>query len=254
MELHQIQQQLIKKLEKEKSGLIIHTDIWCIPMHTYEITYQPVRKRTMDILMKILLFSCQKSTFERAEQLSEILLVEPLFIEDLLRKMQKNGLLIRENNYYQLTEKGMKQFSLGVFEEELEPVAIELLYSPVHHQIVEGDIEEVLDFDDFPEQIYRYIRNEEGPISAPFMMKAIQNMQATELEEDHQQIKSILSMENTQVNDVPCIEFIIWNAENKELFIRVWNTLFNSWDQQLEQELNEKESSEWLTKMQSKIK
>ncbi|MEK4284760.1 hypothetical protein [Ureibacillus sp. FSL K6-0165] len=254
MELHQIQQQLIKKLEKEKSGLIIHTDIWCIPMHTYEITYQPVRKRTMDILMKILLFSCQKSTFERAEQLSEILLVEPLFIEDLLRKMQKNGLLIRENNYYQLTEKGMKQFSLGVFEEELEPVAIELLYSPVHHQIVEGDIEEVLDFDDFPEQIYRYIRNEEGPVSAPFMMKAIQNMQATELEEDHQEIKSILSMENTQVNDVPCIEFIIWNAENKELFIRVWNTLFNSWDQQLEQELNEKESSEWLTKMQSKIK
>ncbi|MEK4494755.1 hypothetical protein [Ureibacillus sp. FSL W8-0352] len=254
MELHQIQQQLIKKLEKEKSGLIIHTDIWCIPMHTYEITYQPVRKRTMDILMKILLFSCQKSTFERAEQLSEILLVEPLFIEDLLRKMQKNGLLIRENNYYQLTEKGMKQFSLGVFEEELEPVVIELLYSPVHHQIVEGDIEEVLDFDDFPEQIYRYIRNEEGPVSAPFMMKAIQNMQATELEEDHQEIKSILSMENTQVNDVPCIEFIIWNAENKELFIRVWNTLFNSWDQQLEQELNEKESSEWLTKMQSKIK
>ncbi|WP_016838083.1 hypothetical protein [Ureibacillus thermosphaericus] len=254
MELHQIQQQLIKKLEKEKAGLIIHTDIWCIPMHTYEITYQPVRKRTMDILMKILLFSCQKSTFERAEQLSEILLVEPLFIEDLLRKMQKNGLLIRENNYYQLTEKGMKQFSLGVFEEELEPVAIELLYSPVHHQIVEGDIEEVLDFDDFPEQIYRYIRNEEGPVSAPFMMKAIQNMQATELEEDHQEIKSILSMENTQVNDVPCIEFIIWNAENKELFIRVWNTLFNSWDQQLEQELNEKESSEWLTKMQSKIK
>ncbi|MBB5148679.1 MULTISPECIES: hypothetical protein [Ureibacillus] len=254
MELHQIQQQLIKKLEKEKSALIIHTDIWCIPMHTYEITYQPVRKRTMDILMKILLFSCQKSTFERAEQLSEILLVEPLFIEDLLRKMQKNGLLIRENNYYQLTEKGMKQFSLGVFEEELEPVAIELLYSPVHHQIVEGDIEEVLDFDDFPEQIYRYIRNEEGPVSAPFMMKAIQNMQATELEEDHQEIKSILSMENTQVNDVPCIEFIIWNAENKELFIRVWNTLFNSWDQQLEQELNEKESSEWLTKMQSKIK
>ncbi len=216
MELHQIQQQLIKKLEKEKSALIIHTDIWCIPMHTYEITYQPVRKRTMDILMKILLFSCQKSTFERAEQLSEILLVEPLFIEDLLR--------------------------------------IELLYSPVHHQIVEGDIEEVLDFDDFPEQIYRYIRNEEGPVSAPFMMQAIQNMQATELEEDHQEIKSILSMENTQVNDVPCIEFIIWNAENKELFIRVWNTLFNSWDQQLEQELNEKESSEWLTKMQSKIK
>ena len=44
MELHQIQQQLIKKLEKEKAGLIIHTDIWCIPMHTYEITYQPVRK------------------------------------------------------------------------------------------------------------------------------------------------------------------------------------------------------------------
>ena len=52
-----------------------------------------------------LTFLFQKSNFKRAEQISEILLVEPLFIEDLLRKMQKNGLLIRENNIINLPKK-----------------------------------------------------------------------------------------------------------------------------------------------------
>ncbi|WP_342469405.1 nucleoside-diphosphate sugar epimerase [Ureibacillus sp. FSL K6-3587] len=247
-------QQLKNQLEKEIRGTIVHTDIWCIPMHTYEITYQPIQKKAMDILMKILLFSFQKSAFESAEQLSEILLVEPLFIEDLMRKMQKNGLLARENNFYQLTEKGKRQFSQGVFEEELDPVTIELLYSPVHHQMMNGDMEEVLDFDDFPDQLYRYMNDGEESLDVEFFKKEIQNIIIDRADEVHQEIKSILSLENTQINDVPCIEFIVWNTENREFFPRVWNTLLKNWDQYLEKELFEIENPVWLEKFHSKIK
>lgn len=255
MELQHLQQQLINQLEKDNQETVIHTDIWCIPMYTYEVAYQPVRKKTMDILMKILLFSCQKASFENAEQLSEILLVEPLFIEDLLRKMQKNGLLEQQDNVYRLTKKGKRQYGRGIFEETLEPAVIELLYSPVHHQILQGDIDEVLDFDDFPDQLYRYTKEEEVKlINEDFVMKEIQALKRDELEETRQEIKSILSMENTQINDVPCIEFIVKNEENKELFPRVWNTLFNNWDSCLEKEIMEKEKMEWTAKFQSEIK
>lgn len=250
MELQQLKQQL----EKEMKGTIVHTDIWCLPMHTYEITYQPIEKKTMDILMKILLFSFQTSTFENAEELSDILLVEPLFIEDLMRKMQKNGLLARENKVYQLTEKGKQQFAQGVFEEELDPVTVELLYSPTHSNIFHGDIEKVLDYDDFPDQLYRYMKNEEETLNQEFFINEIQKMYLDSMDESEQEIKSILSLEKVQINDVPCIELIIWNNEKKEFFPRVWNTLLNNWDEFLEKEIFEKEKLEWFEKFQSEIK
>lgn len=250
MELQKLQKQLKNQLEKEIKGTIIHTDIWCIPMYTYEISYQPLRKKTMDILMKILLFSFQQSAFESADELSGILMVEPLFIEDIIRKMQKNGLLERENNRYHISEKGKTQSSRGVFEEELDPASMELLYSPVHHQFFEGDIEEVLDFDDFPDRTYRHFQEKDAPIlSEEYVGKEIQHRQTDE----SLQIKSILSVENTQVNDVPCIEMVVWKSENKELIFRVWNTLFNNWDRQIEKELYEKEGAEWLIKLQNEL-
>lgn len=251
MEIQQLQEQLKVQLEQNHKGTVIHSDIWCIPVHSYQITYQPVQKKSMDILMKILLISFQKSSFESAEQLSEILLVESLFVEDLIRKMQKNGLLTKELDGYQLTEKGKSQFSRGVFEEELEPVTTEMHYSPVHEKMLDGDIEEVLDFDDFPDQMYRYIP-EEKEVSEAFVIEEIRAMQLNEDEEQSSliEIKSILSMEHSQTNDLPCIEFVLFKEENKELLIKVWNTLYNNWDSQLEKELMQKEKGDWLSKKQ----
>lgn len=242
MELHQIQQQLIEHLEKEYTGKVIHNDIWCIPVHTFQIKYQPIQKKAMDILMKIMLFSFQKSSFESAEQLSEILLVEPLFVENLIRKMQKNGLLERNQHIYQLTEKGKHQFSKDEFEEELDPVTTELLYSPVHEGILEGNIEDVLDFDDFPDKMYDYLPEETEEVNENFMLQQIQSMQFKDETQDNNviEIKSILSMEHTQTNDVPCIEFVVSKEENKELFTRIWNTLYNDWDNVLEKQLMDK--------------
>src|SRR5690606_4957614 len=99
--------------------------------------------------------SLQKAKFKKAEQLSEILLVEELFIQDLLSKMHKTGLITKED-HFQLTEKGLKQLTSGVFEEDQEITSKETLYSPTHQTFLHGEIEAVLDFEDFPEDMYRY--------------------------------------------------------------------------------------------------
>lgn len=236
MELQQLKQQIVPQLEKEFGGNVQYSDIWCIPVHTYEIVYQPIEKKSMDILMKILLFSFQKSTFTNAEELSDILLVEPLFVEDLMKKLMKNGLLEKEGEIYKLSKKGQAQFSQGVFEEVLDPVTVEILYSPVHEKIVEGDIEQVLDFDDFPDEMYRYLDEEEGQVQEETMLKEIRLRQV----EENVEIKKILSMEHIQTNDVPCIELVM-QKENGEKIIRVWNTLIEDWDQKLEKQIEANE-------------
>lgn len=239
MELSALQQQLKEQLTKQYNGKVIHTDLWCIPVMSYQVQFKPIEKRAMDILMKILLFSFQKSTFESVEQLSDILLVEPLFIEDILLKMQKNGLLAQNNDSYHLTDKGRQQFSQGVFEEELELETIEILYSPVHQKRLEGDIEDVLDFDDYPDKMYAHLPEEQQEIKEEFVLQEISSILNDE-EERKKEVKSIISIEHSQTNDVPCIEFIVMKEENKELIIRVWNTLYNNWDTHLERELTEK--------------
>lgn len=234
MELQQIQQQLISDLEKEQ-GKVIKTDIWCIPVHTYQVEYQPIQKKSMDILMKILLFSFQKSKFKNAQQLSDILIVEPLFIEDLISKLLKNGLLEKGEGFFQLSEKGKSQFSQGVFEEVLDSVTEEILYSPVHEEILEGNIENVLDFDDFPDKLYRYLKDEEQEIQEEDVLKEIQ----LKGQDEDIEIKRILSMEHIQTNDLPCIEFIV--EKKNETIVRIWNTLKEDWDQTLEKQISEKE-------------
>lgn len=227
MELKQLQEDLQKQLEEQ--GTVIESQIWCIPVHSYQIQYQPIEKKSMDILMKILLFSFQKSGFSSADELSDILMVEPLFIQDLINKLMKNGLLERVDNLYQLTEKGKGQFVNGVFEEVLEPVTEEMLFSSVHDGFLDGNVEEVLDFDDFPDDMYRFLEEKE-----PSKDAFLEEIRAHQVEETIE-IKKILNCEHLQTNDVPCLEFLVKIDDNKK--VRVWNTLLDNWDTQLEKHI-----------------
>lgn len=251
MELLSLQQSLSEQLMKKNKVSILHSETWSVPVHTISVFYKPVVRTKMDILMKMLLMSLQNNAFESAEQLSEILLVEHLFVQDLLSKMQKTGLIVKGDSYYQLTEKGQNQFTNGVFEEEQEVTTMELLYSPTHQYFFNGDIEEVLEFEDFPEKIYRYHVQEEAlNIDHSEIINEIRKTESNDEEdEDSQQeqlfITSIDSFENIQINDVPCIEFILYDEEKDYLFSRVWNTLTEDWDQQLENVIQEKEQMIW---------
>jgi len=253
MELHSLQQSLTEELTKKSKVSILETATWCVPVHTLNITYKPVIRTKMDILMKMLFLSLKDTKFESAEQISEILLVEQLFVEDLLSKMEKTGLISKVDYFYQLTEKGQKQFANGVFEEEQDVTTAELLYSPTHALFLEGDIEEVLDFEDFPEQIFRYqVQNAEPSFDDQVVIEEIRTKQMDDDGEEEQNklfITSIDEIEDVQVNDVPCIEFLLYDEEQDLLDSRVWNTLINKWDNKLETLIQGNEKSTWREKL-----
>lgn len=251
MELLSLQQSLSTQLIKKSNSSILKTDTWCVPVHSVNITYKPVSRTKMDILMKMILQSVANNAFENAEQLSDILLVEQLFIQDLLSKMEKTGLIKKVDSHYQQTEKGQKQLQSGVFEEEQDMKTIELLYSPSHQLFLNGDIEEVLEFEDFPEQLYRYHKQEEKiSIQDEQVIEEIRAYEHPESDEgetgkDLFVIPSIDSIEDIQINDIPCIEFILYDQQQDHFSVRVWNTLIDNWDEKLEHEIFQKEQSTW---------
>lgn len=253
MELHSLQQSLREELTKKSKVSILESNAWCVPVHTLNITYKPVIRTKMDILMKMIFLSLKEPKFENAEQISEILLVEQLFVEDLLSKMQKTGLIAKVDSFYQLTEKGQKQFASGVFEEEQDATSTELLYSPTHFGFLNGDIEEVLDFEDFPEQIFRYqVQEDELDLEDNLVIKEIktQTKDVEDASDDQEKllITSIDSVEDVQINDVPCIEFLLYEEEKDLFSSRVWNTLLNQWDEKLEHLIQENEKVTWREK------
>ncbi|WP_332645580.1 nucleoside-diphosphate sugar epimerase [Lysinibacillus sp. 54212] len=245
MKLQVLQKQLASELQQNNQIKIIHEMSFCIPVHSMNVTYHPVLKKPMDILMKMMLLSFKQGDFRNGEALADVLLVEPLFINDLLQKMQKTGLL-RMEAAIKLTEKGEQQLEEGIYEEELDEQSHILQFSPIHNHFLTGDIESVLDFDDFPEVL---------PYAQDLSLPELEDQEIIELlqqeildEEIPTYITSIISTEELQINDVPCPAFILYEASSDTLFARVYNTLTNQWDESLATFLHEKERSSWREK------
>ncbi|CAM5223928.1 hypothetical protein UACE39S_03492 [Ureibacillus acetophenoni] len=228
--------------------------IWCLPVHTIQVSYKPVLRRQMDILMKMLLITVQKAHFHNASQISEILLVEQLFVQDLLSKMEKMKLIERNEQGYEITEKGKAQLESGVYEEDQDITSVELIYSSTHEHFLTGDLEEVLEFEDFPEQIYRYYQQSEQPsISSELLIKEIQSLDYTDEEDEGKSdpifITSFEEIQYEQINDIPCIELLIYNEQTDKIYPRIWNTLLNKWDSVIEKEIIQNESATWKEKI-----
>ncbi|MFF5995013.1 nucleoside-diphosphate sugar epimerase [Lysinibacillus sp. KU-BSD001] len=243
MELTTLQKQLASQLTQLDGAKIVHDMRFCIPVHTFKVTYHPVLKKPMDILMKMMLLSFQTGVFQDGETVADVLLVEPLFINDLLNKMIKTG-LVEKDTTLQLTPKGEKQLAEGVYEEELDAVSDVLQYSPLHESFLRGDIETVLDFDEFPDELSYASDMEVGQLDEQQMMELLTDQQEDE-EELNTYVTSILSSEEIQINDVPCLAFILHNESEDALYARVYNTLTNEWDKQLEDVLHANERAMW---------
>ena len=78
---------LTKELQQDFNVKILDSMSWSLPVHSIEIAYQTVMRTKMDILMKMMLIAFQKGQISTAEEFSEMLLVEQLFIKDLIDKM-----------------------------------------------------------------------------------------------------------------------------------------------------------------------
>ncbi|MGE7919910.1 hypothetical protein ACQKM9_13385 [Viridibacillus sp. NPDC093762] len=245
-------QALEKRLKREvlQNGKVevLKSSSWCVPVQSIDITYQPVKRLKMDILMKMTLLTFQQAEISNANELGELLLVEDLFIQDLLINLTKTGLIEKGEKYYHLTSKGKIQLENGVFEEEQEIETQQLLYSACHEAFLPVEIDQMDEYDELPD-LFRYAL-EEPEETLIFveeeLIEVLQNSRKSEDEGEEQTvITDILSKEARQINDVPCLEFILYNREQDLLFVRVWNTLLSQWDDKLEKLLLEKEVVMW---------
>ena len=101
-----LQQRLQQQLLQNKHVQLKQVASWCVPVHSIEVTYQPVKRLKMDILMKMLLLTFQQAQIASAQELSEWLVVEQLFIEDVLNKLLQTGLVEKIDGIFKLTSKG----------------------------------------------------------------------------------------------------------------------------------------------------
>lgn len=235
-----LQQQIL-----QQDGVTIEKQMnYAIPVHTLEVKYHPVMRNAMDILMKMMLLSFNKAKLKNAELLADILLVEPLFIHDLTNKMLHLGMIQKEETF-SLTAKGKVQLESGIFEEELEETSYFVQYSPVHKMVLDGDLEQFEELEQFPES-FPGVSEEIEAVEESVLIDYIQQQLAAQpVAEDEvpQFITSIVSSESVQINDVPVVCFIANDAKANRQFARVYNTLTGAWDADLEALLFELEKN-----------
>ncbi len=237
----------MRELQQNRHIKIVKTDEWCIPIRTVEVSYEPVRRSTMDVLMTMLLISIQEADFASAQDLSELLLVDPLFIEDLVSLMSRVSLIEQKDGFYRLTSKGQQQLEHGIFEEELDVEMANLYYSPCHLAFLAVDEDNMEEYDDLP-KLYRFVDEEaekQEHFEEAMLIKALQQEDHEEAGASQKIIAKIVQTDAKQINDIPCLEFVLHDKEQDILFVRVWNTLLNQWDSHLEQQLTEKEQLQW---------
>lgn len=239
---------LTRELQENLNVKILDTLGWGLPVHTLEIAYQTVKRTQMDILMKMMLLAFRTEEITSAEELSEILLVEQLFINDLIGKMSRTAILDNKGGFFALTEEGIQQLESGTFVHEPEDGVKKALYSPGHQSFLMGNAEE------FPSgeglETYRYYKEfADWTVKSLAKTDAITALQSLEVEssEGNAQIviSKIVSATNVQTDEVPCLEFRLHNQAEDVLYVRVWNTLLGHWDKTLETQLNERELKEW---------
>lgn len=247
MDLQTIEQNLLKQLEQNQTVEVKERVQYSIPVHTVQVSYHPVMRNAMDILMKMMLISFQKAKLKNVDVLADILLVEPLFIHDLTNKMLRLGMIEKQQEVFTLTAKGQAQLQSGIFEEELELTNHFVQYSPLHKGILEGDLDSLMDLEHFPE-VFPYMDSEEiGEIDEAMLIAFIQKELSNEPAEDEVPtfITSVVSTESIQIYDVPILCFILYDEKEQRFIPRAYNVLTGAWDETIEGLLLENEKDKW---------
>lgn len=249
--MDELKHRLTKELQQDFNVKILESLSWSLPVHTIKIAYQTVKRTQMDILMKMMLLAFQTEEIHDAEELSEILLVEQLFINDLIDKMSRTGVLDNKGSSFTLTEAGIQQLDSGIFVHEPEDDSKKALYSPCHEAFLTGNIDEISTDEGL--ETYRYHQEfvdwSVKSLDKTEAIDALQSLGAEFKEGDAQiVISKILSATNVQTDAVPCLEFRLYNKAEDVLYARVWNALLGHWDKTLEVQLNEQERKVWRDK------
>ncbi|WP_078544610.1 hypothetical protein [Litchfieldia alkalitelluris] len=227
--------------------------VWFLPVLVLDVNFKRVRRAKMDILMKMMLLTFEEADIRRAANLSEMLLVEDLFIEDLIKKMQRTGLIILDKSIYRLTTKGHEQLKTGIIEEELEDEYTELFYSSSHDEYWVEETVSVTENDaELP--VYRYANNEDRINDNRILQTLSEKLDGPDEDGFQTVVADIVGFEQQKVEQVPCLEFRLYNVEQDIFYARVWNTLLGQWDDTLEKQIEERERVKWREKWKGDIR
>lgn len=218
---------LVKRLRasllENPSVKIMESDSWHLPVEKINIAFKRVKRSKMDILMKMMLLTIEETNIRRAANLSELLMVEVLFVDDLIKKMQRTGLIRLEKEIYKLTSKGQEHLKTGIIEEEMEEESTVLFYSSVHDEFWQ---EMTVTVNETDEELthFRYA-NSKDLINADRILKVLSERENGLKEDGFQMVVAdVISFDQQMFKHVPCLEFKMYNKELDIFYSRVWNT------------------------------
>lgn len=240
---------LSSDLTQNQDVSIRQTLVWQLPIISYEVSYDRVKRLKMDILMKMLLFAFQQSEIRRAAVLADMLSVEELFVSDLIDKMQRTGLVLLGKKGYVLTPKGHDYLDKGIFEEALDGEQTVISYSAAHDTYSLNETESPANEGEFP--LYRFAVEKDGE-EAP-MLELLTNERSSTEEGFQILVFGIEEFEELKTVFIPCIEFQMYDRKQDILFARVWNIGTGAWDEKLEQQIEERELVEWREAMKAEV-
>lgn len=245
--MEKLQKTLQQKVTAPRHITLKHTEQFTIPMQVLHVTYAPVERVTMDILMKMLLLTFSRIRVTNLQTVSDLLAVEHLFVEDLTTSLIRNE-LVSYTDSYQLTMRGEQQLADGIFENAQEEQQATLIYSPLHERFIDGSHDTLYDYD-LPEP-YPHLEEEalqQLQVAEEAVMTKLQQLQpATDGIQTY--ISSLRTLAIAEVIEVPCLAFVLYNEQEETFFTRIWNVLFESYDDVLEAHYTEHEIANWRTK------
>ncbi|WP_252502193.1 hypothetical protein [Sporosarcina sp. Marseille-Q4943] len=240
--MDELEKRLRDELLRDVNVKLLETAKWSLPIQLFDIEYETVKRTKMDILMKMLLVAFRTSRFSSAEELSDMLVVEPLFIEDIMERMDRAGMIKKSGGAYSLTETGRQQLESGIYVQPPEKAEATTHFSPTHGTFLVGEPMEGT------EELYRHAANirKLKEISDDEWRGALDQLDVTYQEGDVQLVvHAITSVNELEGKSIPCMEFRLHQTSEDRLYVRVWNTMTSQWDETLENEIMEKELAEW---------
>ncbi|MBB4823440.1 putative transcriptional regulator [Sporosarcina luteola] len=237
-----LQKRLQAELLRDANVKLLTALTWGLPVHSLEIAYETVKRTKMDILMKMLLISFRKAPFQTAEEVSGMLLVEPLFIQDMIEAMTRAALITKKETGYSLTDAGHQQLESGIYVQPPEREEQTAYFSPIHDSFLQGEVKQT------KSKVFRHANNSwhANEISEEKLREILEHLlDPGEGGYEQCSIHSIQSVTEMDSHSVECLEFRLHHVPNDRMFVRVWNTMTGEWDKVLEQCIIEKDLNDW---------
>ena len=220
---------------------------WVFPLQLAEIQMKTVVRSQMDVLMKMILKILDRLEVKLAREISELLAVETIFVEHMLELMMQNKMVAKMEDTFQLTTSGLAQLTQGTFEHDPTEEQVEITYSPLHHDVLNLDIEHSLVDDDEEVPNYEFEKDVNMVVVDKLDDSKIRQMIEGSgyeflVEKGQILIEEILSVELKENLRPICFEFHLYDKTEDIFFVRVWNTWTGKFDVHLESEINHNEA------------